>query len=188
VIAEVTAPPAAGAGASAASAAGAAAAAVAAAAGAGGSRLLREAVPFGELPLSGSRIESLRAVLTRLQNQRFRGVVEIRSFFGRYCLAGNASDGYSLAPDDTPVSRCDLLGNPRDEGPDGAARESVEFANFLGSVRESARDDFEVRVTSGDPAAVALLYPSPGERTTAGEWNRAAAANNRIEVVLHPGR
>jgi CheY-like chemotaxis protein len=150
------------------------------------SRLLREAVPFGELPFSGARIESLRAALTRLQSQGFRGVVEIRSYFGRYCLAGNASDGYSLAPEDTPLSRCDLVGNPRDEGLVPAARESLDFANFLGALRASARDAFEVRVSNGDPAALAVPYPPAGERPAAGEWNRAAAANNRIEVVLRP--
>jgi hypothetical protein len=148
---------------------------------------MTEPVPYGEAPLSGGRIEALRAALSRAVAQGFHGVVEIRTFGGRYCLSGNASDGYSLAPEDLPLAKCDLLGNPRDDGPDPGQRESLDFANFLGAFRQSTSNAVDVKVVNGDAGSLVMPYPSTAERTTAGEWNRAAAANNRIEVLLHPG-
>ncbi len=41
-------------------------------------------------------------------------MVDIRTYGGRFCLVGDPSDGYSLAPDDLPYARCDLVsGEPR---------------------------------------------------------------------------
>jgi hypothetical protein len=34
----------------------------------------------------------------------------------------------------------------------------------------------------GDPGAVVVQYPPLSNDLTAGEWNRAASANNRVEI------
>src|SRR5918995_1577671 len=90
-------------------------------------------VPYGEDPLAGPRLETMRQLFHRLISQKFRGVVDIRTFPGRFCLVGNPSDGYSLAPDELAYSRCDAVGNP--EAADVAQREPLGFANLVGELR-----------------------------------------------------
>ncbi|HMA11279.1 MAG TPA: response regulator, partial [Steroidobacteraceae bacterium] len=65
-------------------------------------------VPFGEAPLAGTRIEKLREFTARMITQGGRGTVEVRRYPGRFCLSGNATQGYSLAEAATPYIKCEL--------------------------------------------------------------------------------
>ena len=66
-------------------------------------RPIIQPVPFGVEPFSGSRLDGMRQLFDRLAAQGFQGNVDIRTYSGRFCLVGNASEGYSLAPDDLLV-------------------------------------------------------------------------------------
>jgi CheY-like chemotaxis protein len=143
-----------------------------------------EPVPFGEDPLGGARFERLSQLLYRLAGQQYSGVVEIKSFPGRFCLVGTAADGYSLAPDELPFTRCDAVGNPREATQLAAQRLSLPLANLLGDIRHSTHGALDVQLTAGDAAATAVPYPAISPDLTAGAWNRAGSTNNRIEIRL----
>lgn len=147
-----------------------------------GAKPLVMGVPYGEDPLGPPRLATIRQLFNRLKVQKFRGVVDVRSFPGRFCLVGNASDGYSLAPDETPYSKCDAVGNP--EAREFAQREPLQFANLVGELRSSTRGAADVRVSAGDAISVLVPYPEVTPGLTAGEWNRAAGVNNRLEIRL----
>ena len=142
-------------------------------------------VPYGSDALGGGRLEAVRQVLDRLARQQTTGTVEVKTFPGRFCLMGNSTDGYSVAPDETPYSKCDIVGNPADEALSPGQRTPVAFANLVGTVRNSTHGGLDVQVAQGDASVTATPYPSASAELTAGEWNRAAAANNRIEIRLH---
>jgi CheY-like chemotaxis protein len=142
-------------------------------------------VPYGADTLGGARLEEIRQLLYRLARQKVTGVADIRTFSGRFCLVGNALDGYSPAPEETPFSRCDVVGNPSDEALSPAQRTPLALANLIGDIRSSTRGALEVQVSAGDPANVLSAYPPVTGDLTAGEWNRAASANNRIEIRVH---
>lgn len=143
-----------------------------------------EAVPYGVDPLGGERLETVRRLLTRLAEEGRTGVVEVRTFAGRFCLVGNATEGFSLAPDETPYSRCDVVGNPHDEGLLPAQRIPLAVANLAGDLRTRTQGALDVRVEVGDADSILEAYPPVTEHLTAGEWNRAARANNRVEIRL----
>jgi CheY-like chemotaxis protein len=142
-------------------------------------------VPYGAEALGGARLDALRQVLYRLERQKATGVVEVKSFAGRFCLVGNAQDGYSPAPEELPYAKCDVLGNPSDDALSVLQRTPLALANLLGDVRSSTHGTLQVQVASGDPANVLVPYPQPVPELTAGEWNRAASANNRVEIRVH---
>jgi CheY-like chemotaxis protein len=142
-----------------------------------------EPVPYGEDPLGGARLERVSQFLDRLAGQRSAGVVEIKSYPGRFCLVGGAADGYSLAPEETPFAKCDAVGNPRD-GSQPAQHLSLPFANLLSEVRHQTQGSLDVQITAGDASQTAVPYPQISPGLTAGEWNRAGSANNRIEIRL----
>jgi len=142
-------------------------------------------VPYGADALSGPRLDLVRQLLERLVKENHSGVVDIKSFPGRFCLMGNANDGYSLAPDETSYAKCDLVGNPSDDALSPAQRTPLPFANLVGAVRNSSHGELDVQVSTGDAGATIAQYPSASPGLTAGEWNRAGSANNRVEIRVH---
>lgn len=139
-------------------------------------------VPYGADALGGMRLEAVRQLVYRLAKDNSSGVVDVKSFAGRFCLVGNSVDGFSLAPDETLFAKCDLVGNPSDDALSPAQRTPLAFASLAGDIRHSTRGALQVQASVGDPVAVAVPYPPLSADLTAGEWNRAAGTNNRVEI------
>jgi CheY-like chemotaxis protein len=151
------------------------------------SNVTSELVPYGEAPLAGSRLERLREMLTQLRASGFRGKVKIASFVGEFCLTGNGIEGYSMATDELPVKRCDLVGNPFEDSLPTAQRQSLAFANLVSSLRQESGSALTVEVAH-EGRRPSVPYPTADQlsRITAGEWNRIAAQNNRVEFAMQP--
>jgi CheY-like chemotaxis protein len=142
------------------------------------------AVPYGVDALDGARLEIIRQLLRRLAAEGYSGGVEVRTFTGRFCLVGNASEGYSIAPEESAFSRCEVVGNPYQESLQPSQRESLAFANLANEYRSATNGGMQIQVVQGEPTATLVPYPQVSAALTAGEWNRAAGANNRIEIRL----
>jgi CheY-like chemotaxis protein len=171
-----------------ASPAGAAGANSSGAGGAGMAGLPRtEAVPYGEIPFDRGRLDVLRELLAKLEAQSFHGVVKITSMAGLYCLSGNATDGFVPAGAAVPAVKCDLIGNPFEESLSGQQRQSLAFANLIAGVRQRTAGAITVALENVGSSRNAVPYPPRNEALTAGEWNRAASANNRVEFALESG-
>ena len=158
-------------------------------AGAGSSGLATrsEPVPYGEIPFDRGRLDALRDLLTKLEAQGFHGVVKITSLSGQFCLNGNATDGYALGAASLPASKCDVVGNPFEESLSGQQRQSLAFANLIAGVRQRTGGAITVAIEDAGTTHPTMPYPARAESLTAGEWNRAAAANNRVEFAAEPG-
>jgi len=139
-------------------------------------------VPYGADALSGPRLEVVRQLLYRLARQKVTGVAEIRTYPGRFCLVGSTSEGYSPAPDEALFSKCDIVGNPSDDSLSPVQRTPLALANLAADIRASTHGTLEVQLSAGDPANLATPYPPMASDLTAGDWNRAASANNRVEI------
>jgi CheY-like chemotaxis protein len=142
-------------------------------------------VPYGAEPLGGPRLDMIRQQLYRLARQKVTGVADIKTFAGRFCLLGSAGEGYSPAPEETLFSRCDLVGNPSEDALTPAQRTPLALANLIGDIRNTTHGALDVQVSAGDPSNLLAPYPSASPYLVAGEWNRAAVANNRIEIRVH---
>ena len=142
-------------------------------------------VPYGADALGGGRLEVIGKLLNRLAAEKRGANLDVRTYAGRFCLMGNGTDGYSLAPEEMLYSRCDVIGNPSDDALSPAQRTPLALANLIGDVRSSTNGAVGVRLAVGDPAQLAQPYPQVVADLTAGEWNRAAIANNRVEIRVH---
>jgi CheY-like chemotaxis protein len=138
--------------------------------------------PYGSEALGGSRLDAIRQLSYRLAKESTGGVVDIKTFAGRFCLVGNSVDGFSLAPDETLFAKCDLVGNPAEDALPPAQRIPLALANIAGDIRHSTHGALQVQAAMGNAASVAVQYPPVSSDLTAGEWNRAASANNRVEI------
>jgi CheY-like chemotaxis protein len=155
-----------------------------AAAGAGATAPRVELVPYGEIPFDRSRLDILRDLLMKLEAQGFHGAVRVTNLAGQFCLSGNGADGFAPAAPSLQVSRCDLVGNPFEESLSGQQRESLAFANLIAGVHQRTAGAITVSLDGAQNARGAAAYPARTESLTAGEWNRAAAANNRVEFSV----
>ena len=156
---------------------------VAGAAGTSGAPTRVEPVPYGEIPFDRGRLDVLRELLSRLEAQGFRGVVKITSLAGTFCLSGNATDGFAPAAASLLASKCDVVGNPFEESLSGQQRQSLAFANLIAGVRQRTAGAITVAMENAGSGRPSTAYPLRTESLTAGEWNRAAAANNRVEFA-----
>jgi CheY-like chemotaxis protein len=149
--------------------------------------VMSEAVPYGEPPLGGARLERLQGLVDELTAQGFKGKVKVAAYVGEFCLSGNGSEGYAIATEELPWRRCDLIGNPFEDSLPVAQRQTLEFANTISSLRKRASDSLSVEIVYRGRRPN-VPYPQ-GERltkVTAGEWNRIAAQNNRVEFIMQP--
>jgi CheY-like chemotaxis protein len=138
--------------------------------------------PYGAEALGSSRLEAVRQLVYRLAKENATGVVEIKTYAGRFCLVGNSVDGFSLAPEETLFAKCDLVGNPAEDALPPAQRTPLALVNIAGDIRHSTHGALLVQASMGSPAVLAVPYPPISSDLTAGEWNRAASANNRVEI------
>jgi CheY-like chemotaxis protein len=141
-------------------------------------------VPYGGDALGGPRLSVIRQMLDRLVAGNVTGVVQIRTFAGRFCLKGDPVNGYALPPRQTPFAQCDVVGNPADDALPPAQRMPLALANLIGAIRDSTHGALDVETSVGDPATVRTPYPAATDELTAGEWNRAGKANNRVEILV----
>jgi CheY-like chemotaxis protein len=141
-------------------------------------------VPYGADALGGARLAVIRQLMQRLMEGHVSGVVQIRSFAGRFCLKGDPASGYALAPDKTPFAQCDVVGNPAADALPPAQRMPLALANLIGEIRDSTHGALDVETSVGDPASLRVAYPPVSDDLTAGEWNRAGKANNRVEILV----
>jgi CheY-like chemotaxis protein len=142
------------------------------------------AVPYGADALGGPRLGVIRRLLDRLVANHVSGEVQIRTFAGRFCLKGDPINGYALAPDKAPFAQCDVVGNPADDALPPAQRMPLALANLIAGIRDSTHGALDVETSVGDPATLRTPYPPVTDELTAGEWNRAGKANNRIEILV----
>jgi hypothetical protein len=149
-----------------------------------------EPVPYGEIPFDRGRLDALRELLARLQTQGFRGVLKITSLAGVFCLSGNAADGFTPAGANLLASKCDVIGNPFEESLSGQQRQSLAFANLIAGMRQRTGGAITVAIENAGSGHPSVPYPARGESLTAGEWNRAAIANNHVEFAAEssPGQ
>ena len=141
--------------------------------------------PYGEAPFSGSRVALVQGLVERLDRAGFRGEIRLEGYSGQFCLVASAA-GWRVADDAAPVDSCDVKGFfSKQDARAASARQSPEFQSMLGELSSRSKG---VRVTVqglGDDKRHSN-YPTPDQVKSAGEWNRVAADNNRIGIVILP--
>lgn len=130
--------------------------------------------------------EMLQGLLSYLASAGFRGEVHVNVHFGDFCLVRDAYGGLELAPADLPVAECDLIGRPSEPRPGLASQQSIAFGSFLASSPLVNSGDIEIVIEPVQGQAPGTAVLEQNSSATAGEWNRLAQLDNRIEVALVP--
>src|SRR5947207_10279944 len=95
--------------------------------------------------------------------------------------AAVATPGAATPAAEAPTATTPAAEAPTATTPAAAARSAPGAATVIPSDGKPV----VVPVPAGDAASVLVPYPPVGSELTAGDWNRAAGANNRIEIRVH---
>ncbi len=149
---------------------------------------INQSAPYDihEEAYSDRRLTIVQELVSRLAGLGFRGSVQLESHLGEFCLSGDDVTGYSLAAADTPVTECTLIGHPLQQLPSLGERQSIAFANFLATSPLVNNSDISIELVPFLYSRPLIAYPPRHADISAYEWNRIAAANNRVEVSLLP--
>ncbi len=142
--------------------------------------------PWDEIALDGARMQTVAQLLERLASGGFRGKLVLETHVGEFCLQGDPEKGLKLAGENTPLDQCSRIINPVQPTDSPSTHQSLAFANFIASSPwlQDGRITLEIRAARRSEPLVA--YPPRDATTKAGEWNRIAAANNRVIIRLVP--
>ncbi len=145
---------------------------------------------YGEIPFSDERALWLSELVEELKQAGFLGTMELRTHYGNFCLEKRGEGGYKLAKPDLDIGDClfaaEVKGNETWRND-----QSVSFANYLNV--ELARSggsggDVDILLFSSGYADPFVPYPGSYEVKTAGQWNRIARLNQRIQVTIYPNQ
>ena len=132
------------------------------------------------------RLAIVYELISRLRELGFKGLVQLDSHLGEYCLTSDDVGGYTPAPADLPVSECVGYGHPLQQLPLLGERQSISLANFLATSPLVNGSDISIELIPHQYSQPLLAYPSRNSDITALEWNRIAARNNRVNITLIP--
>jgi CheY-like chemotaxis protein len=142
--------------------------------------------PYGEVPFNDVRLERVRELLGRLATIGFSGTVRLDAHRGEFCLDNDPDGSYRLADPDMSILDCALFGHPLGGSASLGEQQSVGFANFLGSSPLVNEGQMEVQLFAHGTRDSVRRYSFPASIRTAGEWNRIAELNNRVEYTFIP--
>ncbi|HEX9625732.1 MAG TPA: response regulator [Acidiferrobacterales bacterium] len=138
-------------------------------------------------PLLGDeQVVLLSEVLTRLSAVEFRGTVRVTTHVGEFCMVRSPLGLTRLPGDDQPFDSCQVMGMSVEQASAWGARQSLGFARFLATSPLANSPSVRIELQSLGKDAPLLRYPLPGTAQTAGDWNRVARHNNRVEIAIVP--
>ncbi len=142
---------------------------------------------YGEIPLSGDRVELLRGLLAQLAAMKFVGTVQLETHVAEFCLiAGDSGSGWRLADPGLPVTECAVIGQPPEQSLALSEQQSLEFTELLtSSPFLAANQDIRLEIVALGASSPIFDYPADNVET-AGDWNTVAQRNHRVRFRLLP--
>lgn len=140
---------------------------------------------FGQIPFDDQRRLMLEQVVRVLQLAGVGAEIELRTHVGEFCRI-YADTGKAALPDPALlIEQCDIIGYETGEAQALASSQSLDFRLFVEKLNNS-----------GGPVSIKLVpvgvfeplapYPADSDNPLAGDWNRIAARNQRVEMMLRP--
>jgi CheY-like chemotaxis protein len=141
--------------------------------------------PWGQEPLGDMRLADFEALSQHLEDADFVGQVFIDTHVGEHCLVLE-SGSYNLAPPDLIAANCDIRRLNYEEGLEMSRRISVAMSAFLRATEERTAGRIRFVIQPFGATNPLRNYPLTAEDVTAGDWNRIADSNSRIQISLLP--
>jgi CheY-like chemotaxis protein len=140
---------------------------------------------FGDVPFDDHRLMVLAQIVRILQLTGVGAEIELRAHVGEFCRMYADTGNAVLPGPGLPIEQCDMIGYEPSEAQALASSQSLDFRGFVEKQNRDAGDIHIKLVPVGVFEPIAA-YPPDTEITRAGDWNRIAARNQRVELILNP--
>lgn len=139
---------------------------------------------YSDEPLGDARLAQLRDLITRLGVAGFQGTVRLETHIGEFCLVRDEQGSLHPPRDSVPIGGCEVVTYPSAQALQLSQRQSPAFARYLAERRPGNPIQLTVApLGTNRPRAV---YPDLAGIQTAGDWNRIARLNQRVDITLVP--
>jgi CheY-like chemotaxis protein len=142
--------------------------------------------PWDEIALDGARMQTIAQLLDQLAIGGFAGKLVLETHTGEFCLQGDPEKGFELAGEDITLDQCSAIMNPVQATDSPSTHQSLAFANLVASSPWLQDGTIELEIRAVQRSEPLVPYPPRKPEMKAGEWNRIAAANNRVRIQLIP--
>ena len=140
---------------------------------------------FGQLPFDDQRLTVLTQIVRILQLAGVGAEIELRAHVGEFCRI-YADTGKAVLPGPgLPIEQCDMIGYEPSEAQALASSQSLGFRGFV-EKQNRAAGDIHIKLVPVGVFEPIAAYPPDTEITRAGDWNRIAARNQRVELIFNP--
>ena len=140
--------------------------------------------PYDQVALGEETLNILQGLLPKLAAAGFKGTLRLDTHLAQFCLKRNEFNVLELPQDNTPMSECEVSTMSGEEAEALGEQQSLAFANFLASSPVLNRGDVRIEIVSHGREKPALQPPPMETAITAGDWNRIARLNNRVEFTF----
>lgn len=138
---------------------------------------------YGEAPLSETQVNKLYSLIYMLDHAGFTGTMILEIHQGNFCLIQDSGGNWVPAPPSAAVTTC-TQSNDLDLGLEESDYLSIDFLNFEQTAAPIVEGKIQVDVNLMGTGLPRYPYPPATSQTTAGQWNEAAARNNRLSVLF----
>ena len=149
-----------------------------------------ESYDYGEVPMSGQRLETLRGLVSHLAVAGFKGTIRLEGHLGEFCFSEialkNGGVTNMLPSAQLPLSQCKTIGLPAEKAMELSGQQSDDFKQFLESSPLLESSGIKVEIVRFGASHPKYEYPEILDSTTVGDWNSVALSNNRVNFVLRP--
>jgi CheY-like chemotaxis protein len=139
---------------------------------------------FGETPFDDKRALWLAALEEKLREAGFRGTIELRANYGNFCLSKDETGALIMADPNLDIGQCIFAAEQKISDLQ-QNEQTVTFANYLNVDAARSGGDIEILLFSSGFSDPIVPYPGRYDVKNAGEWNRIASQNQRIQVSLY---
>ena len=140
--------------------------------------------PYNEPAFGSKALVMLSTLIPQLEDANFKGVVKLVSHRGQFCFSETGVEGSpNLADENAPVIDCIIPDAQAVSSLSLADQQTIEFSNYLSSL---AGEKIKIEIENKGAQTPMSNYPETDSTQTAGNWNKVAQQNNRLEVVILP--
>lgn len=141
---------------------------------------------WNEVPFNDKLAGQLEEIANQLDTLGFRGVITLRSHIGRFCLKAQGNGQPLLPRDATPVTACEINELTGTEAEERGLAQSMTFSNAVASIEARFGNHVQIALETAGTDEPLKDYPDSLDGVSAGNWNKIAAVNQRMDFSFTP--
>lgn len=141
---------------------------------------------WNEVPFNDKLAGQLEEIANQLDTLGFRGVITLRSHMGRFCLKARGNGQPIMPREGSAVTACEINELSASEAEERGLAQTMAFSNAVASIEARFGSHVQIALETAGTDEALKDYPDSLEGVSAGDWNKIAAINQRVDFNFTP--